>query len=257
MSEERFSNLIGILKDMESALLAYSGGVDSTLLLKALSLSGITCLAVTSNSETMPSDDMLNAIFMAKAMGIELRTIKTNELENEDYLRNPPERCFYCKNELFSLLKDIAQKEGYNFVIDGSNLDDLKDYRPGRTANVKHEIRSPLIEAGFRKTEIREISKELGLPTWNKPSSPCLSSRFPYGMRITPDALKQVASAEGFLKSMGFKELRVRHLGDTARIELKEEDIARILEIKASVVKKLNALGYRFVLLDLEGLRRG
>lgn len=259
MSEEKFNNLIGILKGMGSALLAYSGGVDSTLLLKALKVSGIRALAVTSNSETMPSDDMLDALRIAKAIGIEHRTIKTNELENEDYLRNPPERCFYCKDELFGQLKDIAQKEGYNYVMDGSNLDDLNDYRPGRTAGIKHGIRSPLIEACLTKADIREISRKLGLPTWDKPSSPCLSSRFPYGTRITPDALSRVARAEGFLKSMGFQELRVRHFGDTARIELRKEDIPKATEegLRSVIVKELNALGYKFITVDLEGLRSG
>ncbi len=259
MKDAKISALINILKKMESAVLAYSGGVDSTLLLKALQLSGIRALAVTAVSETMPKDDFLNAKKMARETGIEHKIIKTNELKNKNFLKNPANRCFYCKNELFGKLRKIADKEGYKFILDGSNLDDIDDWRPGRKAALKHGIRSPLIEVGLNKNEIRNISKKLKLPAWDRPSSPCLASRFPYREKITGKALKQVAEAEKFLKSVGFAEFRVRHHGDVARIELKENDFKKLLSsgVRKAVTEKLKSLGYKFISLDLEGFRSG
>lgn len=255
----KLNPLIGILKEMESAVLAYSGGVDSSFLLKVATLSPIRTMAVIGTSPTMPEQDAHDAREMVKALKVSYRIIETTELESDDFRGNPPDRCFHCKNELFGRLRSIAEAEGYKFVLDGSNLDDLDDRRPGRIAARKYGVRSPLAEAGLRKEAIRALSQELGLPTWDKPSSPCLSSRFPYGEPITFVALKRVQSAENFLKSLGFRELRVRHCGDTARIEVKEEDIPKMLrpEIRVSVVERLLALGYKFVTLDLEGFRSG
>lgn len=259
MLNEKLKNLIATLKEMGSVLLAYSGGVDSTFLLKAVKLSGIRALAITSNSETTPYWDLKTASLMALEFGIHHRLIKTGELENEDFLRNTKKRCFYCKDELFRDLKELASYEGFNFIIDGSNLDDTKDYRPGREAGMKWGIRSPLIEVGFSKEDIREASKKLGLSTWNKPSSPCLASRFPYGMRITSKGLQMVASSEVFLKEMGFSELRVRHYGDKANIELRRDEIDKLLmtELRDKVTKMLKVFGYRFISIDPEGFRSG
>jgi len=244
---------------MESAVIAYSGGVDSTFLLKVAALAGMRSMAVTGVSPTMPRQDFIDAEEMAKALGIPHSIIETSELEKEDFRQNPPDRCFHCKNELFTRLACIAKSGGYRYVLDGSNLDDLDDWRPGRRAALAHGVRSPLIEAGLRKQEIRQLSLELNLPTWNKPSSPCLSSRFPYGEPITAEALARVESAEGVLKSLGFREFRVRHHGETARIEVKETEILRILdpEVRFPIIRNLRALGYRFVTLDLEGFRSG
>lgn len=259
MNNNKLSNLVNILKKMPSAVLAYSGGVDSTLLLKALRLSGIKSLAVTSVSETMPENDFMFSKKITEEFGIEQRVIMTEELKIELFAKNPPDRCFYCKDELFGKIKEIAGSENYSFILDGSNLDDMNDWRPGRKAALKYGVRSPLIEAGLNKKDIREISLKLKLPSWDRPSSPCLASRFPYGERISSEALKQVAEAEEFLKSFGFKELRVRHYGDTAKIELGEEDIKKMLnpDMRKTVTEKFISLGYKFISLDLEGFRSG
>lgn len=255
----KFDKLLSILKNMQSVAVAFSGGVDSTFLLKALKDSGIRCIAVTAFSETMPQRELDFAVQMARLIGAEHRVIESHELENPDFASNPRDRCFYCKDELFSRLSDIASAEGYEFVVDGSNSDDLEDWRPGRRAAAKHGIRSPLIEAGLSKKEIRDISRAMGLPTWSKTASPCLSSRFPYGTEITRDALKRVELGEDFLKSMGFAELRVRSHGDTARIEVPAWDIERLLgkDVREQAVRMLKGLGFKYVTVDLEGFRSG
>jgi uncharacterized protein len=259
MENNKLKKLIEILKDMQSAVLAYSGGVDSTFLFKALQLSEIRTLAVTAASEITPSNDLLTAKSVAEELGMQHRIIKTDELSKEEFVSNTPDRCFFCKDELFKKLADIALSEKYLFVLDGSNIDDTMDYRPGRKAALKYNIRSPLIEAELSKREVREFSRQLGLSTWDKPSSPCLSSRFPYGRRITKEALTRVEKAEDFLRSFGFHEIRVRDHGSIARIEVEEDKIGLLLtpERRKIISEKLKSLGYEFISLDLDGYKSG
>jgi uncharacterized protein len=258
-AEEKFRRLLGLLSEEGTGLLAFSGGVDSAFLLKAMVMSGLKMLAVTAESETLPEGDLRSAREIAKALGVNHRVIRSEELMNEAFASNPPDRCFHCKDGLFTKLCILAEKESLVTVFDGSNADDLSDYRPGLEAARLHGVRSPLAECGFTKAEIREMSRRLGLQTWDRPSSPCLSSRFPYGRRITAEGLKRVAEAERFLDSLGIRELRVRDHGDTARIEVREEDAGRVLEPenRKKIVAKLRSLGYAFVALDLEGFRSG
>lgn len=259
MKNSKLSTLITILKDMESAVLAFSGGVDSTFLLKALQLSKIKTLAVTRVSEIIPHNEIMHATDIAEESGLEYRTIKTEELSMEDFIRNKPDRCFFCKEELFRKLGDIALSGGFRFILDGSNMDDTFDYRPGKKAAEKYNVRSPMIEAGLTKKEIREISKSLGLSTWDRPSSPCLATRFPYGHRITKESLKRVERAEDFLKSLGFEQIRVRDHGDMARIEVAEDKIKSFLTRgrRKIIIEKLKSLGYQFIAIDLEGYKPG
>lgn len=255
----KFSDLLSFLRKSKSAVLAFSGGVDSSFLLKAMDMSGMRLLAVTAVSKTIPGKDALRAEAFARSAGVEHLVIRTEELRNEAFAGNPPDRCFHCKDELFRKLRVIAEEGGYGSIFDGSNADDLLDYRPGRKAAALHGVMSPLAECGFSKKEIRRMSRELGLSSWDQPSSPCLSSRFPYGRRITPEALARVEAAEAFITTFGPRDLRVRDHGDVARIEVNEEDIDILTrpENRRLITGKLRSLGYEFISLDLSGYRSG
>ncbi len=244
---------------MQSAVLAYSGGVDSSFLLKAIKIANIRSLAVTAVSEIMPRHELLSAKKIAKEVGIEHRIINSKELLMEDFLSNTPERCFFCKDERFKKFTDIALSEQYRFILDGSNVDDTFDYRPGRKAATKYNVKSPLIKAGFSKKDIRELSRQLGLSTWDKLSSPCLATRIPYGRRITKESLKKIERAENFLISIGFHEVRVRDHGEVARIEVREDEIDWILspDKKKVISETLKSFGYTFISLDLDGYKCG
>ena len=258
--DKKFRKLKENLKRMERVLIAYSGGVDSTLLLKAASMSGLNdILAVTSSSESMPKKELEFAKEQTISLHIKHRIIETDELKNINYSSNPPERCYYCKKELFGRLSEIAEEEDYPFILDGTNLDDINDWRPGRQAAKEMNITSPLLEAGLCKEDIRAISRELGLPAWNRPSNPCLSSRFPYGQMITAGALRRVDLAEDFIRNLGVRELRVRDHSELARIEVPYNDFSLLLKegIREQIVTYMKSLGYRHITLDIRGFRSG
>lgn len=245
---------------MKSVLVAYSGGVDSTFLLKiAKDTLKDNVLAVIAESPTYPESEVRFAVAMCERLGVRRRVIKTDEFSDENFVSNPRERCYYCKTELFSRLKKIAEENTIPYLLDGSNYDDRSDFRPGNRAREELGIRSPLMELAFTKQDIRIFSKELGLPTWDKPSYACLASRIPYGTRITEGLLSKVEEGEEFLRSLGFKQVRVRHHGHIARIEVDKDSFARIVEeeVKDEIARKFEELGYTYVALDLKGYRTG
>jgi uncharacterized protein len=259
-TRRKYKKLESILKKMGRVLVAFSGGVDSTLLLRtARDLLDGNVRAVVAASETYPQREIREARRLAARFGVKVRVIKTRELENPDFYRNPPERCYYCKQELFSRLLEIARREGIPYVLDGANADDSQDFRPGSRASRELGVRSPLQEAGLTKEEIREVSRSLGLPTWNKPSLACLASRFPYGARIDRKSLARVGRAEDALRRAGFTQVRVRHHGPVARIEISPVEFPRIIEEKArrTIVRNIKKAGYLYVTLDIEGYRTG
>ena len=259
MRNSKLVKLRAILLDSGPALVAFSGGVDSTFLLKEAleTLGREKVLAVVARSETYPESEVKSAVRLARKLKARLRVIHTCEINDERFLKNPLKRCYYCKRELFSKLKAIARQEGLAAVFDGANYDDRLDFRPGSIAGKELGVRSPLKEAKITKSEIREFSRKYKLPTWNKPSLACLASRIPFGTRIEKKTLKMVGDAEDFIKALGFSQVRVRHHGNIARIEVFREDIARLLSLKNKITEKLKALGYTYVTVDMEGFRSG
>lgn len=256
----KYDRLVICLKEMGKVVIAFSGGVDSTLLLRvARDTLGENVLAVIASSEVYPDREIKEALKLIREMDVRFRHITTRELENPDFYDNPPRRCYFCKTELFSMIKEIAREEGFEYVCDGANADDTKDFRPGSQAAAELGVRSPLKEVGLAKDEIREISRALNLPTWNKPSMACLASRFPYHRKIDRRSLKQVGEAEDFLRDKGFSQLRVRFHGETARVELTAEDFPRILDekLRKEIVDAFKIFGFTYVCLDLEGYRTG
>lgn len=248
-----------ILSRCDSVVLGYSGGVDSTLLLrKALDVLGPErVLAVTAASVTYDPDEVDEAVALAELLGAPHETLRSTELEVEGFIRNPPERCYYCKTDLYGDLRELAAGRGLRTVIDGSHAEDALDHRPGLRALDEQGIVSPLKEAGFTKEDIRELSRRLGLPTADKPANACLASRFPYGEGITAEGLERVGRAERVLREAGFPVVRVRHHGDVARIEVPPADRGRLLAAAESIVPELKQLGYVWVSCDLEGYRSG
>ncbi len=256
--EAKLERLKGIIKDLGGVVVAFSGGVDSTFLVRvAVDVLGDRVLAVTAVSETYPVEEVEEAKELARALGVRHQVIYTEELSNLEFASNPPNRCYFCKKELFAKLWEVAKENGLESVVDGANLDDTGEHRPGLVAGRELGVRSPLRESGFTKEEIRKASRGLGLPTWNKPSLACLSSRFPYGQRITPEKLQQVGRAERFLKGLGISQVRVRYHGQVARIEVPRQEMGVVFENAEKVSAKLKALGFIYVALDLDGYRSG
>ena len=252
--------LVARLGTLDGAVVAFSGGADSTLLAWAAKQAlGDRALAVTARSESLGAGEAESAAALARRIGIAHREIVYSELAIPGYADNPPERCYLCKGELFRRLAALARETGLAAVLDGTNADDLGDYRPGRRAAAEAGVRSPLAELGWSKEAVRAALRILDLPVWDKPSSPCLSSRIPYGDEITREKLDQIGRAEAALKALGFRELRVRHHGSTARIELPRDDMRRVLDdgLAEEIVRLVREAGFAFVTLDLEGLRSG
>lgn len=245
---------------MGSAVVAFSGGVDSTFLLNtAIDVLKNNVLAVIASSQTYPSKELEEAKATARSLGAKFIVIQTDELKNPEFCNNPKERCYYCKSELFSRLKEIAFENKIKYVVDGSNVDDNNDFRPGRKAAKEFGVRSPLMESGFTKKDIRRMSKKIGLSTWDKPSLACLASRIPYGTKIEFSTLNQINDGENFIRDLGFNQVRVRHHGSIARIELEKNDISRIFDgdILDLISDKFKKLGYNYVTVDIEGFRSG
>lgn len=259
-AEAKYNELKAILREMGEVTVAYSGGVDSSFLLKtAHDELKDKALGVMADSPSLPRREFEKAREVARLIGARLMIIETREFENQDYLDNPVNRCFFCKSELFSRIEEIAGDKRFRNVIDGSNLDDEGDYRPGMKAKENHMVRSPLKEAGLTKAEIRELSRKLGLPTWDKDELACLSSRFPYGEKITIKKVRMVEEAENFLTDLGFRNVRARHSGTSVRIEVDPSQISMLLDpaVRVDIASKFRKIGYKQVSVDLEGYRRG
>ena len=259
-TDEKWDRLRSLLREMKLAVLAYSGGVDSSVLLRAASeVLGPNLIAVTAISETYPPAELEPAKRFAVSLGVRHRILATEELTRDEFSRNAPDRCYHCKQELFGKLRQIADAEGIAYILDGTNIDDLRDHRPGRKAAGEFSVRSPLAEAGLTKQEVRDLARRMDMPMWDKPSLACLSSRIPYGTLITRDLLKNIQAAEDAIRGLGIRQVRVRHHGDTARIEVELDDLVRLAagDVRQRIVDAFKELGYVYICLDLEGYRTG
>jgi pyridinium-3,5-biscarboxylic acid mononucleotide sulfurtransferase len=257
---EKEERLFADLARMERVIVAFSGGTDSAYLAWAANRClGENALAMTADSASLPESHKRDAEAFVREFAIAHEYIQTNEFDNPDYARNNPDRCFHCKDELFTRLEQVGRERGYEHIVYGVNMDDLGDYRPGQNAARKHEVASPLADAGLTKAEIRELSRMAGLPTWDRPASACLSSRIPYGTPVTIENVKTVETGEEELKALGFRQFRVRFHGEVVRIEIARDELqkALTLEMAARFTAIFKGLGFQYVTLDLEGYRQG
>ena len=253
---DKLAALRQIVRDCGSALVAYSGGVDSALVLAVAHQElGDRALGCIGDSPSYPRRELRDAVALVERLGAPYRVINTLEYADENYASNPVNRCYYCKSELYNRLRALASAEGWNAILDGNHLDDVADHVNGMAAARERRVRSPLLEASIHKSEVRDLARELGLPVWDKPAMACLSSRVPHGTPITPRLLKQIESAEDVLADLGFRQFRVRHHGELARIELPAEDLARAVEVRDRIVRQILRAGYRHVTLDLAAFR--
>ena len=249
-----------LLATFDAAIVAYSGGADSAFLAsEAHAVLGPRALAITADSPSYPERHRRLAVDIARQFGFRHQIVRTAEIERAEYRANPENRCYFCKHELYTLLQQLAADRGFRYVVDGNNLDDTGDYRPGRKAGAELEIRSPLIEAGLRKTEIRELSRQHGLPTWNQAASACLSSRIPYGSPVTIEKLRMIDRGEEILRGLGFHQFRVRHHGEVARIEFAPEEMPKALHVEVfdRIGREFRKVGFQFVAVDVQGYRSG
>lgn len=258
LAAEKYDALLARLQDLGSVLVAYSGGIDSTLLaFAAHAVLGERCAAVLASSDMYPEGEVAAARALASLLGFRLLEVETYELADPSFTANTPDRCYHCKLELFGLLARVADVEGLEWVADGSNTDDLSDYRPGRRAGMEMRVVSPLADAGLTKPEIREVARELGLPNWNKPSMACLASRFPYGERITDDGLSRVNSAENAIRALGVGQFRVRAHGPVARIEIAPSELDSAWARRHEIATAAREAGFAYAAIDLDGYRTG
>jgi uncharacterized protein len=256
--DEKYENLKNNLLQMQSVAIGYSGGVDSTLLLKVShDVLGERAIGITIVSPSLPKSELEEAKRIAEKIGVKHILLKGREFEDPQYIQNSPDRCYFCKQDVFTLMFEYSNPHGYQYILDGTNADDANDHRPGRKAALQRGVRSPLLETGFSKADIRNLAKQLGLENWNRPSAACLASRIPYGTAIDADRLQQIELAEELLHEMGFSQVRVRWHDKIARIETEADNFSKLLELRIPITEGLNKLGFTYVTLDLNGFRSG